>query len=62
LRERELAVRGVNIRASRLDKLRTAPAVWRYDSPTADINVLVELSQLWPLDERLEADPRWRRA
>ena len=62
LRERGLAVRGVNIRASRLDKLRAAPAVWRYDSPTADVNVAIELSQRWPLDERLEPDPRWRRA
>lgn len=59
LGELGLPVRGANIRAARLNKLRTAPAVWRYDSPTADINVLVELSQRWPLDERLEPDPRW---
>ena len=53
LSERELPVRHVNIRASRLGKLRKAPAVWRYDAPGADQNVLVYLSQRWPLDERL---------
>jgi hypothetical protein len=53
LNERELSHRHVNIRASRLPKLRTAPAVWRYDAPAADRNVLLHLSQRWPLDERL---------
>jgi hypothetical protein len=50
LRARELAVRHVNIRAARLDKFRTAAAVWHYDSPEADRNVLVWLSKRWPLD------------
>jgi hypothetical protein len=50
LRARELAVRHVNIRSARLDKFRTAPAVWHYDSPEADRNVLVWLSKRWPLD------------
>ncbi len=50
LRRRELPVRHVNIRASRLDKLRTAPAVWRYDASGADRNVLSYLSKRWPLD------------
>jgi hypothetical protein len=55
LNERELSVRRVNIQASRLSKLRKAPAVWRYDSPNADVNVLVYLSQRWPLDHQAEA-------
>ena len=53
LNARELPVRHVNIKASRLGKLRTAPAVWRYDAAGADQNVLVHLSQRWPLDEQL---------
>jgi hypothetical protein len=55
LNARELPVRHVNIKASRLGKLHTSPAVWRYDAPGADQNVLVYLSQRWPLDERLYA-------
>lgn len=55
LNARELPVRHVNIKAARLGKLRTAPAVWRYDAPGADQNVLVHLSRRWPLDERLSA-------
>lgn len=54
LRSRTLPVRHVNIRASRLDKLRTAPAVWRFDSPDADVNVLNHLSKRWPLDYEAE--------
>lgn len=54
LNARELPVRHVNIRASRLDKLSTAPAVWHYDSPGTDRNVLIHLSKRWPLD--FEAD------
>lgn len=50
LHARELPVRHVNIRASRLDKLRTAPAVWRHDASEADLNVLLYLSRRWPLD------------
>jgi len=56
LRARELSVRQVNIRASRLNKLRTAPAVWRYDSPNADLDVLVQLPQRWPLDRKVDID------
>ena len=55
LHERQLSVRHVNIKPSRLGKLRIAPAVWRYDAPGADLNVLVHLSQRWPLDEQLPA-------
>ena len=55
LHERQLPVRRVNIRASRLDKLQTAPAVWRYDSPDADRNVLIYLSKRWPLDFDVES-------
>ena len=55
LHERHLSVRHVNIRPSRLGKLQPAPAVWRYDAPGADLNVLVHLSQRWPLDEQLPA-------
>ena len=55
LTARQLPVRHVNIRASRLDKLRTAPAVWRYDAPDADMNVLIYLSKRWPLDFEAEA-------
>jgi hypothetical protein len=55
LNARELPVRHVNIKASRLGKLHTAPAVWHYDAAGADRNVLVHLSQRWPLDERLYA-------
>jgi hypothetical protein len=50
LRARELPVRHVNVRADRLDKFRTAAAVWRYDAPAADRNVLLYLSKRWPLD------------
>ena len=50
LSARQLPVRHVNIREARLDKLRTAPAVWRYDASEADINVLIYLSMRWPLD------------
>lgn len=50
LHARQLPLRHANIRASRLDKLVTAPAVWHYDSPGADRNVLVYLSRRWPLD------------
>jgi hypothetical protein len=55
LAARELAVGAVGIRAARLGKLRTAPAVWRYDAPGADLHVLIELSKRWPLDHRVEA-------
>ena len=54
LRSRMLPVRHVNIRASRLDKLRTAPAVWHYDSPDADMNMLIHLSKRWALDFEAE--------
>jgi hypothetical protein len=50
LQARELALRHANIRAERLDKLRTAAAVWRYDSPGADLHVLAYLSKRWRLD------------
>jgi hypothetical protein len=53
LAEQRLPLRHVNIRAARLGKLHTAPAVWRYDAPGTDRNVLVALSQCWPLDEHL---------
>lgn len=53
LNARGLPVRHVNIKASRLGKLKTAPAVWRYDAPGVDLNVLLRLSQRWPLDERM---------
>ena len=52
LNARELSVRHVNIKTARLGKLRTAPAVWRYDAPGVELNVLVHLSQRWPLDEQ----------
>jgi hypothetical protein len=50
LRARELPVRHVNMRPDRLEKFRTAAAVWHYDSPEADRNVLAWLSKRWPLD------------
>lgn len=50
LREQELPVRGVNVRAVRLGKFEHGAAVWHYDAPGADTSVLGELSQLWPLD------------
>lgn len=53
LNARELPVRHVNIKASRLGKLRMGAAVWRYDAPGADQSVLAHLSQRWPLNERL---------
>lgn len=55
LNARELPVRHLNVRADHLGKLHTAPAVWRYDTPGADQNVLVHLSRRWPLDEELHA-------
>lgn len=54
LQARELPLRHVNIRASRLNKLRTAPIVWHYDSPDSDMNVLIHLSKRWPLDFEAE--------
>jgi hypothetical protein len=51
---RELAVGAVCIHPARLGKLRTAAAVWRYDAPGADLNVLIELSKRWPLDHRVD--------
>ncbi|MCW5657250.1 MAG: hypothetical protein KIT60_06080 [Burkholderiaceae bacterium] len=50
LRARELPVRHINMRPDRLEKFRTAAAVWHYDSPEADRNVLAWLSKRWPLD------------
>jgi hypothetical protein len=50
LRARELPVRHVNVRSARLDKFRTAPAVWHSDSPESDRSVVVWLSKRWPLD------------
>ncbi|HXD05754.1 MAG TPA: hypothetical protein VN680_06880 [Burkholderiaceae bacterium] len=55
LAARELAVRRVNIRSSRLDKFHHGAAVWRYDAPGTDLHVLERLSRLWPLDYRVEA-------
>lgn len=55
LRERELAVRRVNVRPDRLGKFRLGAAVWRYDAPGADLHVLERLSRLWPLDYRANA-------
>jgi len=52
---RELAVGAVGIHPARMGKLRTAPAIWRYDAPGADLNVLIELSKRWPLDHRVDA-------
>ena len=56
LAARELAVRRVNIRPNRLDKLHHGAAVWRYDAPSADLHVLERLSRFWPLDYRVEAE------
>ena len=55
LRTRELSVRAVNVRPTRLNKFHTAAAVWRYDAPGADTGVLIDLSACWPLDYRVEA-------
>ena len=58
LHARELSVRHVNIRASRLDKLHTVIAnVQASPAPEADANVLVYLSKRWPLDYEAEAPP-----
>jgi len=54
LNARELAVRGVNVRAERLGKFHLGAAVWHYDAPGADRRVLAELSKRWPLDYRVE--------
>lgn len=55
LQARELPVRGVNVRATRLGKFHTGAAVWRYDAPGAELRVLIELSKHWPLDHRVDA-------
>jgi hypothetical protein len=52
---RELALGAVCIRPARLGKLSKGAAVWHYDAPDADVNVLIELSRHWPLDHRVEA-------
>lgn len=54
LRARDLPVRRANIQASRLDKLTHGAAVWRYDSPGSDLNVLAWLTLRWPLDFRTQ--------
>lgn len=54
LAARELAVRRVNIRPQRLEKLSHGAAVWRHDAPGTDLHVLERVSRLWPLDYRVE--------
>jgi len=54
LQAREWPVRGVNVRAVRLGKFQPGAAVWRYDAPGADTQVLAALSQRWPLDYRVD--------
>lgn len=46
-------MRHVNIRAARIGKLTTGPVLWHYDTPGVEPGVLVRLSSLWPLDERV---------
>jgi hypothetical protein len=50
LRARELPVMALNIRAHKLNKLRTDAAVWTYTSPGADLNVIAFLARDWMLD------------
>jgi hypothetical protein len=45
-------LRHVNVRADRLGRFATGAAVWHFDAPGADRNVLLHLSRRWPLDER----------
>ena len=50
LRARELPVMALNIRAHKLNKLRTDAAVWTFTSPGADLNVVAFLARDWMLD------------
>ncbi|HTT12131.1 MAG TPA: hypothetical protein VMG60_14665 [Burkholderiaceae bacterium] len=50
LRARELPVMALNIRAHKLNKLRTDAAVWTFTSPGADLNVIGFLARGWILD------------
>jgi len=54
LHRRDLVVGAVNVRAARLGKFRPASAIWRYDAPGADTQVLAALSRHWPLDSRID--------
>jgi hypothetical protein len=54
LRKRGLPVLGVNIRASRLDKLTGEGPVWTYCTPGADVRMVAYLSRRWGLDYVLE--------
>lgn len=53
LNDKGLPVRHANIRAARIGKLTTGPVLWHYDAPGIEPGVLVRLSSLWPLDERV---------
>ncbi len=50
--EYRLPITGINIRASRLNKLDKHEAVWIYRSHDLDANVLEYLQRFWPLDYR----------
>ncbi len=47
-----LPVLDINIRPSKLTKLRTDAAVWTYSSPNADLNCVRFLAARWLLDYR----------
>jgi hypothetical protein len=49
-----LPVLDLNIRPSKISKLRTDAAVWTYSSPGADLNGMRFLAARWPLDYRPE--------
>jgi hypothetical protein len=51
---RELAVQPVNIRADRLNKLRTDQLVWSYVSAGCNLDIVSALSKRWTLDYRLD--------
>jgi hypothetical protein len=52
LHDLSLPVLDLNIRASKITKLRTDAAVWTYSSPGADLNGVRFLAARWPLDYR----------
>jgi hypothetical protein len=55
LRARGLPVRALNPRPDRLGKFTPGAALWIYDGPGADRNLLDYLSRRWPLEHRVDA-------
>jgi len=60
--EAELATGEVNLRFERLSRLSTQQPNWTYYSPSFERPVLRFLAKHWPLEYRLDFEPKPRRA